>query len=300
MKLERFLQYLKFEKRFSPHTIEAYHLDLRQFQEYLLMNYDLSDARSVTVNHIRSWMVYLVQQGITARSINRKLSSLKAFFKFLLEQKDIDFNPMAQIIAPATNRRLPVFVKEDNMATLLEDVDFGEGFTAIRSRLIVELLYGTGIRRAELIGLTIDRFNYHGSSLKIRGKGNKERILPLGNYLADLLDRYLKQRKEHFPDCSYDNLLLTNKGLPLYPLFVNRLVNQYLSLVTTIHKKSPHVLRHSFATHLLNRGADLNAIKELLGHSSLAATQIYSHNTIESLKKVYQKAHPKAKSNPAS
>ncbi len=296
MKQERFFQYLQHEKRFSPHTLTAYQRDLGQFAEFLESTYEITSPEEVRHTHVRSWMVDLLDRGNVTRSINRKLSCLKTYFKFLLKNGEITANPMAKVISPKTGKRLPVFVSEKSMSLLFEEVDFGEGFSGIRNRLVLEMLYCTGMRRSELTGLKIADIDFSNFQIKVLGKGGKERLIPVARHLADLIERYIAVRKLEFPQAGPSNLFLTDKGEPLNTGHVYNLVKKYLSAVTTVEQRSPHVLRHSFATHLSNRGADLNAIKELLGHSSLAATQVYTHNSIEKLKKVYQQAHPKAKS----
>lgn len=301
MHQERFFQYLQYEKRFSPHTLTAYRTDLLQFTDFLRLTYELDDPAQIRHTHIRSWIVDLLERKNSARSINRKLSSLKTYFKFLRRHKEIVHNPMAKVIAPKTGKRLPVFVHENKMDLLFESIDFGEGYAGIRNRLVMELLYCTGMRRSELIGLQLGDIDFSTFQVKVLGKGNKERLIPMARHLVLLIERYLNERTLFVADKETDNsLLLTNKGKPLYPGFVYQLVKKYLSAVTTLEQRSPHVLRHTFATHLSNSGADLNAIKELLGHSSLAATQVYMHNSIEKLKEVYAQAHPKAKTPSSS
>ena len=290
-----FLQYLEFEKRFSPHTISAYKSDLEQFHVFLKLTYEIEQAKEVGHIHIRAWIVELIQNKITPRSINRKLSTLKTYFKFLKKRKEITQNPLLKVIAPKVGKRLPVVVKELEIENLFEQIDFGKGYPAARDEMIMELLYSTGMRRSELIQLTPNNIDFHLQQIKVLGKGNKERLIPFAKKLNDHLKSYLLVRNEEFSLNSSDPLFLTNKGQKLYPKFVYNLVKKYLSHVTTVEQRSPHVLRHSFATHLSGNGADLNAIKELLGHSSLAATQVYTHNSIEQLKKVYQQAFPKAK-----
>lgn len=295
MKQERFFQYLQYEKRFSPHTLTAYQTDLGQFIDFLKYTFDITSYEEVQHTHIRSWIVDLLGKKNTTRSINRKLSCLKTYFKFLRKQGAIENNPMAKVIAPKTGKRLPVFVNENKMELLFAEVDFGEGFAGLRNRLLMELLYCTGMRRSELISLKITDIDFSSNQIKVLGKGNKERLIPIARHLVGLLESYIHQRS--FEELEVGNLylLITDKGKQLYPGFVYNLVKKYLSAVTTLEQRSPHVLRHTFATHLSNSGADLNAIKELLGHSSLAATQVYMHNSIEKLKKVYAQAHPKAK-----
>ncbi len=298
MKLERFFQYLKFEKRFSQHTLSAYQIDLEQFSVFIYSSFDLNEASQVEAQHVRSWMVSLLQQGLTPRSVNRKLSSLKTYYKFLRQQGEVETNPMSKIIAPKTGKRLPVFVNENKMSELFERADFGDGYTGTRDRIIMELFYCTGMRQSELIDLKTRSIHFSSNQIKVKGKGSKERLIPISRQLTQLLKEYIAIREETFPDSGSQDLLLTAKGKPLYRSLVYKIVKHYLSLVTTLEQRSPHVLRHSFATHLSNSGADLTAIKELLGHSSLASTQVYTHNSIERLRKVYEQAHPKAKTKP--
>ena len=290
-----FLKYLELEKRFSPHTIIAYQNDLAQFYTYLEETYSLASISEVRHFHIRAWVVELMQNNISPRSVNRKLSTLKTYFKFLIKREAIKENPMLKVIAPKTGKRLPVVVKEVDLGQLFEKVDFGEGYPAVRDEMIMELLYATGMRRSELIQLTPNHLDFFNQQIKVLGKGKKERLIPFAKPLADRLKNYMAVRSDEFGLGEGAPLFLTEKGKKLYPKLVYNIVKKYLSQVTTVEQRSPHVLRHSFATHLSDSGADLNAIKELLGHSSLAATQVYTHNSIEKLKKVYQQAHPKAK-----
>lgn len=295
MQLSRFLNYVKHQKRYSAHTITAYKKDIESFLQYLKSTYEQEDLSNISHAYIRSWIVELTNQKNTPRSINRKLSSLKSYFKFLSREGLIKKNPLLKINSLKTSKRLPVFVEEKNINKLHNEVEYKEGFSGLRDRLILELLYNTGLRLSELVGLKINSVDLSGNTVRVLGKGKKERIVPFGNALMDLIKEYLALRKKTLGSMeSNDYLLLTDAGKKLYPKFVYRLVNKYLTLITTIDKKSPHVLRHTFATHLSNKGADLNAIKELLGHSSLAATQVYTHNTIEKLKQSYKQAHPKA------
>lgn len=296
MKQAQFFQYLQYEKRYSAHTVKAYRSDLAQFLQYLHQCYDSPQLECVTHHHIRSWMVELVDNGITTRSINRKLSCLKSYFKFLRRQGHIAHNPMAKVQAPKVGKRLPTVVAEKQLAMLFESVEFPDDFSGLRDRLVLELLYCTGMRRSECAELKLSDYNAERQQIRVLGKGNKERIIPIPAHLARLLEQYLEMRRRSFPTNHTPVLLLTDKGLPIDANHIYRCVKKYLSMVTTAEKRSPHVLRHSFATHLANKGADLNAIKMLLGHSSLAATEIYTHNSIETLRKVYQQAHPKAKS----
>lgn len=271
----------------------AYKIDLVQFQSFMSSpdsQYDISDAQ---YQDIRTWIVQLSENEIDNRSINRKIASLRAFYKFLQIKKKTEVNPVALVKSLKTAKRLPVYVDETPMENLFADIDFADDFEGLRDKLLLEMLYGTGIRLSELINIKISDVDVFGKKITVLGKRSKYRVIPLHQTLLDLIQRYIKLKKLNF-DSEQDYLLLTDKQEQLYRVFVQRKVKHYLQMVTTISKKSPHVLRHSFATHLLNRGADLNAIKELLGHSNLAATQIYTHNSISQLKEVYKKAHPKA------
>lgn len=295
MKQGLFLQYLAYERRFSTHTVQAYQTDLEQFASFLDETYGIRNDEQVGHPHIRSWVVHLLQAGRTPRTINRKLSCLQSYFRFLQKRGHLDRNPMLKVLAPKTGKRLPVYVREDAMDRLLRPEWFADDFSGLRDRLALELLYGAGLRRAELIGLRAGDLDLRAMRLRVLGKGNKERLLPLLPALRPLVEAYLAARDGEFGEGGVPELLLTGKGRPLYPKFVYNLVRKYLGQVTSLEKRSPHVLRHSFATHLAEHGADLNAIKELLGHASLAATQVYTHNSVERLKAVYERAHPKAR-----
>ena len=303
MEKGKFIDYIQYEKRYSPHTVSAYRNDLDQFFSFLKIQYDITDIRDVTHPMIRSWLVLLMEEKISPRSVNRKLTTLKSFYKFLLREGRVSVNPMRKIISPKTSKKLPSFVEREKMEMLFETVNFGEGFPAFRDRLILEILYATGMRLSELISLKETDIDFHQSTLKVLGKRNKERLIPFSNKFADLLKTYLPGKKSFLesaefpkPFCNPDELwlLVTDSGKKTYPRFIYRAVTKYLSQVTTLQKISPHVLRHTFATHLLNNGAELNAVKELLGHANLSATQVYTHNTIEKLKTIYKQAHPKA------
>jgi integrase/recombinase XerC len=285
-----FLEYLQYEKRFSNHTILAYSNDLAQFSEYLQITYEIKELPEISHTLIRSWIVSMMDQKMSPRSVNRKITTLKTFYKYLLRQQVVTENPMLKIQSPKTSKRLPVFVEKDNMDALLDTIEFGSDFDGERNKLIMELLYATGIRLSELINLKQANVDLNSCQLKVLGKRNKERIVPFNNALKQLIEGYLEH--EETKESYY--LFVTKKGKKLYEKFVYRVVNKYLSQVTSISKKSPHVLRHTFATHMLNNGADLNAIKELLGHANLSATQVYTHNTVEKLKNVHKQAHPKA------
>lgn len=289
-----FIQYLTFEKHFSTHTISAYRVDLTQFSKYILQQYEITHPRFVNHQMIRSWLVQLMHDQVSARSVNRKLSSLKSFYRFLMKEKVISNNPISKVQPPKTSKRLPVFVEEQHMNRLLdhEQISFGDDFTGKRNKLILILFYSTGIRLSELIGLLEANIDFSRDTLKVLGKRNKERIVPITAELKQELTNYLYLKAD--TGISNELLFTTESGKKLYPKLVYNVVKKYLSLVTSIEKRSPHVLRHTFATHLLNKGADLNAIKELLGHANLAATQVYTHNSIERLKNIYKNKHPRA------
>ncbi len=291
--IQPFLDYLQFEKRFSRHTVISYQNDLTAFFTYLHLQYGAMPLPQVEHIYIRSWLADLKGSGLTSKTINRKISTLRSFFKHCVKAGTVDKTPMAKIIAPRSEKRLPQFVSEKDMATLINHVAFDEGWKGATDRLLVELFYHTGMRLSEVVHLKETAPSASTNTLKILGKGNKERVIPIAASLMQSIEAYLKQKNDlPLPDRSV--LLVTEKGKKLPLRSVYNVIHKYLGLVTTIDKKSPHILRHSFATHLLNGGADLNAVKELLGHSSLASTQVYTHNTITKLKNVHQKAHPKA------
>jgi integrase/recombinase XerC len=290
---ETFLQYLRYEKRYSPHTLSAYESDLLQFRDFLAVTYELNDLSQADFSLIRSWMVSLVEQKTGASSINRKLATLRTFYKFLQKQGTVSVNPMLKVKSLKAAKTLPHFIPETEINTFLNEFSFPEGFPGLRDKLVLELLYSTGIRLSELVALQESDWNLSENILKIQGKRNKERLVPVGKMLTDRILQYLKEKKQMLPAASR-TLMVTNKGLPVYAAFVYRLVRRYLGLANVAGQKSPHILRHTFATHLLDHGADLNAIKDLLGHSSLAATQVYTHNSLEKLRKVFEQAHPKA------
>jgi integrase/recombinase XerC len=291
---ESFLNYLQYEKRYSPHTIRSYLDDIEQFMSYSGFNDKSYNPGDVDHRMIRSWIVDLVNNNISIRSVRRKISTLKSFYKYLLREGHVSYNPVEKILTPRADNRLPVFINKKHMDILLDDIDFGNDFEGVRNKLIIETFYNTGIRVSELLNLKINSINIDELKLRVTGKRNKERIIPFTRVFRDSLQRYLVMRTEKYTSGNDDFLFLTEKGSKMYPKLVYRIVNRYLNLITTIEKKSPHVLRHTFATHMLNAGADLNAIKELLGHSNLAATEIYTHNTFERLKSIYKQAHPRA------
>ncbi|TSJ40279.1 tyrosine-type recombinase/integrase [Mucilaginibacter corticis] len=293
---DRFIQYIKFEKRYSPHTVSAYQSDLDQFIGFL--NYPdqiISHPQEITHYHIRNWMVELMNQQLTARSVNRKIATLRKYFKFLVQEGILTVNPASKINTPKIPKHLPVVVEDARLTQMLDNGEvFSDDFSGTRDKLIIEMLFGTGIRLAELLGIKESDINTYEGTVKVLGKRNKERIIPLNQELRHLLLKYNELKKsENFGNNSLI-LIVTDKGANAYPKLIYLTVQKYLSHISTQNKKSPHVLRHTFATSLLNAGADLNAIKELLGHANLSATQIYTHNSVERLKSIYKLAHPKA------
>ncbi|MEQ8336422.1 MAG: tyrosine-type recombinase/integrase [Cyclobacteriaceae bacterium] len=291
---DSFLRYLQYEKRYSSHTIEAYQRDLAQFSDYLAETFEITNYVETAHVHLRGWVVSLIESGVSPRTVNRKIATLKSFYKYLQVREHVSQNPATRLKPLKTEKKLPAFVREAEIDTLLDQIEYSDDFEGLRDKLILELLYGTGIRLAELIGLKDRDINSFQENIKVLGKRNKERVIPIGKNLVQLIRRYTEKRQlEDFEEMT-PFLLVTNTGQQLYPMFVYRIVQKYLQLVTTLSKKSPHVLRHTFATHLLNKGADLNAVKDLLGHTSLAATQVYTHNSMEKLKSVFEQAHPKA------
>jgi len=292
--MDLFFKYLTYEKRYSPHTLTSYRTDLGRFAEYLQQTYGIQDPAEADHTIIRSWIVSLLQNKMEARSVNRKIACLRSYYKFLLKTGAITQNPMLKVTAPKAGKKLPAFLPQETMQQLFEQIPFPDTFEGWRDKTILELLYGTGMRLSELIGLQENSIDFHKKTIRVLGKGQKERILPINTALESCLKTYLKQKALEFPDNHAAALLVTAKMQPLYPKLVYRIVKNYTGMVTTSQHRNPHMLRHTFATHLLDNGADLNAIKELLGHSSLAATQVYTHNSIEKLKAIFEKAHPKA------
>ena len=290
--IQNYLDYLLLEKRYSKHTVKAYKTDLSFFQDYLKEIYEVSIHKS---NHsmIRSWLVEELNNGNSARTVNRKITSLKSFFKFLVKEEVIKVNPTLKISSSKTSKKLPQFVGVDDMNKLLDKLNFKEDFSGNRDKLIIEIFYSTGIRLSELINIKVSDFDCVKKQIKVLGKRNKERIIPLTKELMKSIDNYMTLRNQvKAVDRSY--LLLTDSGKKLNPSLVYRKVNNLLKGVTTLDKRSPHILRHTFATHMLNNGADLNVIKELLGHASLSATEVYTHNSIDKLKQIFNNAHPRA------
>lgn len=292
--LQAFLDYLKFEKRYARHTISSYASDLAFFYEFIGAQYELDRAADIQASMIRGWLASMKEQGHSAKSINRRISAVKSFYRFLQRKGIVTNTPTAMLVAPKVSKRLPVYVEVKDLETLFRHVEFPDDRTGRLERLIFALFYATGMRLSELTGLKETQVDLSKQQLKILGKGNKERIIPMTSELKKLIEEYIAEKKSVSADVHVENLLVNDKGKPLHPRYVQVVVKRYLSLVTTIEKKSPHVLRHSFATHLMNNGAELNAVKELLGHSSLAATQIYTHNTIDKLKEIHARAHPKS------
>ena len=287
MQLKNFLDYISKEKRYSIHTLTSYKTDLNQFFLFLNTEFSISDPTKVTFKIIRNWISHLLDTGLKSVTVNRKISSIKSYFKFIEMSGYSNYNPTLKLISPKTSKRLPVFVEKNNIDNLLDNNFFNEDFEGRRDKLIIELFYFTGIRLSELLNIKISDINFNNSSVKVLGKRNKERLIPLNFELAKNLKNFISENnlsKFLFTDINHKKL---------YPKKVYRIVNYYISKVSSLKKRSPHILRHSFATHMLNNGADINAIKELLGHANLSATQIYTHNSIAKLKSVHNQAHPK-------
>lgn len=293
--VDSFLKYIRFEKRYSPHTVLSYQTDLEQFTSYLVQTYSEPDPSLASYPMIRSWIVSLVEAEINPTSVNRKIACLRSYFKFLLRQEIIDKDPMVKIRVLKTKKKLPHFVKETDMVNMLDNsADFSDDHNGWRDRLILELFYSTGMRLSELINLKNVHIDLRQRTVKVLGKRNKERVIPFMPGLVPLIESYRKAKSKEVEKPEHDYLLVTDNGQQLYPMMVYRTVKKYLHKFTSVDKRSPHVLRHTYATHLMNKGAEINAVKDLLGHSSLAATQVYTHNSMEKLKKTFDKAHPKA------
>lgn len=300
IQLAPFIDYLKYEKRASEHTIKAYQSDIYHFYNFLFVQfgYDIESYKidQIDSEHIKSWIFYLIENDQnSSKSINRKISSLKAFFKFNLKREIIREDPTKSILSQKVSKRVPKFVEMDDMNKLFTMDLFEDNFEGWRDRTILELFYATGMRLSELLYLTRSDFDLYSQNVKVLGKRNKERLIPFGNQAKTTIEKYFSVFEQKFGEMSQKScIFVTSKNNKLNPKSVYRIVRRYLDMITTIDKRSPHIIRHTFATHLLNNGADINAIKEILGHSSLAATQIYTHNTIDKLKSIYQQAHPRA------
>ncbi len=293
MPFQKFIDYLQLEKKYSVHTVKAYQKDLEEFLAFIHEEFETDEVETAHYAMVRNWVVSLVDQGISNRSVNRKMSSLKTYYKFLLKTGQISENPMAKHKSLKTSKKIQVPFSEKEINNVIELLSEEQGFKGLRNRLIVELFYATGMRRAELVNLKISDVSLGQRTIKVLGKRNKERIIPLLSSTQKTLEQYLEERTrlENMVDDKF--LLLSEKGVKIYETLVYRIINTYFSKASEKTKKSPHILRHSFATHLLNEGAELNAVKELLGHASLASTQVYTHNSIAQLKQVYQNAHPR-------
>jgi integrase/recombinase XerC len=290
--IRSFIDFLKFEKRYSQHTIRAYADDLEQFFRFLDSSFGAQELSQISSPLIRSWLASLKENKITSKSVNRKISSLKSFFKYLVRTGTLDKTPMSGVISPKSGKRLPVYVEEKDMKLLISHVEFSDDWQGKTDRLLILIFYHTGVRLAELVGLKNTQLDLNAAMMKVLGKGNKERMIPLSAVLVNEIREYIEGKNESGRNKA-DTLLVNIHGKKIYAKYAYLAVKKYLSLVTTISKKSPHVLRHSFATHLMNHGADLNSVKELLGHSSLAATQLYTHNSIEKLREVHKNTHPR-------
>lgn len=296
MSYQDFIDYLRYEKRVSPHTVTAYEGDLAQFFAFLEEKLEIHQLSDVHTGDIRAWVISLLEDdSLQAKSVSRKISAIKAFYRYKLKIKELSVNPTLAIHAPKLAKKLPQYVEQRDMEHLFEDIPFEDSFEGLRDRTILELFYATGMRLSELLNIKIQNIHLQDNTIKVLGKRNKERLIPFGNRLSELLTLYLDNLQKKIFDGTENNFIfVTANGKPLYPKAVYRIVRKYLDMVTTIDKRSPHVIRHTFATHMLNNGADLNAIKTILGHSSLASTQVYTHNSIEQLKSIYKQAHPRA------
>ena len=292
--IQFFVDYLKFEKRYSPHTIRSYQDDLIQFFDYLELEFGRILVSEITHNHIRSWLASMKENSISSKTIKRKISSLKSFFKHLVKKGRLEETPMTKVISPKIGKRLPDFIKPEDAGKLLDLLKNSEDWRSLNTKMLITIFYSTGMRLSELVNLKEDQIDFRKRQIKVLGKGNKERIIPASDEVMNSMKDYIEQKRKNFQNSDHV-FLVTEKGKKMYSKYPYLIVRSFLTQeIGTIHKKSPHVLKHNFETHLSNNGADLNAIKDLLGHSSLAATQVYTHNTIEKLKDAYKKAHPKA------
>lgn len=294
-RLKEFIVYITTEKRFSPHTCMAYQSDLEQFKSFVETELSVSELYQASHKDIRAWIFYLLEKGDTPRSVNRKISTLKTFFKFLLRNDYIKINPVDKVVAPKQSKRLPSFMDESEIFTMFNRIDFPDTFEGIRDKTIIETFYALGIRLSELVNMNYEDIDFFNKNVKVLGKRNKERIIPFGPHLEACFKHYFLVYENNF-GCLQQNMpiFVTKKGRKIYSKLVYKIVHKHIEMVSNVQQKSPHVIRHTFATHLLNQGADLNAIKELLGHSSLAATQVYTHTSIGKLKEIYNQAHPRA------
>jgi integrase/recombinase XerC len=292
--MEGFLKYLEFEKRLSNHTLTSYSNDLSQFSSYLYSQYQITVLAEANYSLIRSWISQLAENNISSRSITRKIATLRSYYKYALREGYVNADPTLKIRTPKLKKRLPSVIPEEECIHMLDRLQFPDDPEGVRDKLILELFYGTGIRRAELISLKEGDVDIYNATLTVLGKGNKQRLIPLNKNLVELIKLYRDKKRYVMGSNLNKYLIVTTDGEKTYPVLINRIVKKYLIQITTSEKKSPHVLRHSFATHLLNNGADLNAIKDLLGHTSLAATQVYTHNSPEKLKAIFDQAHPKS------
>lgn len=288
MHKNNFLKYIEFEKRYSKHTLISYDTDLTQFFTFLDVEYDIFDISEVTHQIIRSWISSMLDRGISSRSVNRKITTLKSFYKYLMQEDEVTENPTQKIISPKNAKKLPVFVEKSKMDELLSEIEFPDTYEGERDKLIIDVFYMTGMRLSELLGIKKEDIDFSKSSIKVLGKRNKERIIPLSINLLNQLKKFSEKNKiNSYFFVNHESKKLSSKN-------IYNIVNKYLSMVSSLEKRSPHILRHTFATHMLNNGADINAIKEILGHANLSATQVYTHNTIEKLKTIYKQAHPRA------
>ena len=292
--IREFLNYLTFQKRYSRHTIISYENDLTGFFDFIVLQYNSSELTEISASVIRSWLASLKEKKITSKTINRKISTLKSFFKYQLRMNKIEVNPVSAITSLKISKRLPSFVEQKDIKTLFNYVEFPDTWEGKTNRLLLMIFYQTGIRLSELINIKESHVNNSKGSIKVLGKGNKERIIPVNNTLLKEIECYISEKNSNIGEAQKGFLFINSKGKKLYPKYVYNVVKKYLGDVSTNERKSPHVLRHTFATHLTNNGADINAIKELLGHASLASTQIYTHNSIDKLKEVHKLAHPKS------
>ncbi|MGH2647908.1 MAG: tyrosine-type recombinase/integrase [Ginsengibacter sp.] len=292
--IRKFLDYLTFQKRYSRHTIISYETDLTAFFDFVVLQYNSLELREISASVVRSWLASLKENKITSKTINRKISTLKSFFKYQLKTNEIDVNPVSAIVSLKISKRLPSFIEQRDINTLFRNTEFPDTWEGKTNRLLLLIFYQTGIRLSELINIKESHIDKSKSTIKVLGKGNKERIIPVNNTLLGEMNTYISEKNFVKEVSGKDFLFISKKGKELYPKYVYKVVKKYLGDVSTNDRKSPHVLRHSFATHLTNNGADINAIKELLGHASLASTQIYTHNSIDKLKEVHKLAHPKS------